>query len=131
MRARPFTSAFREYRTDDVIANVTRAPKAWQCIGDARFSRNAEVNRGYLVHKDVLGQYQITYRHGGSTIGLTDQSGEKLNGDGQNSSLRSQTVIGPRNRIRRLSWPQRRGNAFGDVGSSQCGTADLESVGES
>ena len=38
-------------------------------------------NTGYIVHKDVLGQYLITYRHGGSTIGLTDLSGTRLNGD--------------------------------------------------
>ena len=37
-------------------------------------------NTGYIVHKDALGQYLITYRHGGSTIGLTDQSGTCLNG---------------------------------------------------
>ena len=37
-------------------------------------------NMGYVVHKDALGQYLITYRHGGSTIGLTDQSGTRLNG---------------------------------------------------
>ena len=37
-------------------------------------------NTGYIVYKDALGQYLITYRHGGSTIGLTDQSGTRLNG---------------------------------------------------
>ncbi|WP_413863357.1 hypothetical protein [Tateyamaria sp.] len=37
-------------------------------------------NKGYIVDKDALGQYLITYRHGGSTIGLTDQSGTRLNG---------------------------------------------------
>ena len=37
-------------------------------------------NTGYIVHKDALGQYLITYRHGGSTIGLTDRSGTRLNG---------------------------------------------------
>lgn len=38
-------------------------------------------NTGYIVHKDALGQYLVTYCHGGSTIGLTDQSGTRLNGD--------------------------------------------------
>ena len=38
-------------------------------------------NTGYIVHKDALGQYLITYRHGGSAIGLTDQPGTRLNGD--------------------------------------------------
>ncbi|WP_193746539.1 hypothetical protein [Ruegeria sp. ANG-R] len=38
-------------------------------------------NEAYLVHKDHLGQYLITYLPNGSTIGLTDLSGERLNGD--------------------------------------------------
>ena len=38
-------------------------------------------NEGYLVHKDNLGQYLITYQPNGSTIGLTDRPGERLNGD--------------------------------------------------
>jgi len=38
-------------------------------------------NRGYLVHKDALGQYLITFVPNGSTIGLTNRSGKKLNGD--------------------------------------------------
>lgn len=38
-------------------------------------------NEGYLVHKDDLGQYLITHQPGGSTIGLTNQRGDKLNGN--------------------------------------------------
>jgi hypothetical protein len=38
-------------------------------------------NEGYRIHKDNLGQYLITYELNGSTIGLTDQSGHRLNGD--------------------------------------------------
>ncbi len=38
-------------------------------------------NAGYLVHRDSLGQYLITYVPNGSTIGLTDRSGQRLNGD--------------------------------------------------
>lgn len=38
-------------------------------------------NEGYLVHKDDHGQYLITFRANGSTIGLTDQSGHRLNGN--------------------------------------------------
>ena len=38
-------------------------------------------NTGYIVHKDGLGQYLITYVPNGSTIGLTDRSGQRLNGD--------------------------------------------------
>ena len=38
-------------------------------------------NTGYLVHKDALGQYLITFVPNGSTIGLTNQSGSRLNGD--------------------------------------------------
>jgi len=38
-------------------------------------------NTGYVVHKDRLGQYLITYLPNGSTIGLTDRSGRRLNGE--------------------------------------------------
>ena len=38
-------------------------------------------HEGYLVHRDDLGQYMITYLPNGSTIGLTDRSGAWLNGD--------------------------------------------------
>ncbi len=38
-------------------------------------------NSGYLVQKDRLGQYLITFQSNGSTIGLTDRSGQRLNGD--------------------------------------------------
>ena len=37
-------------------------------------------NTGYVVHKDRLGQYLITYVPNGSCIGLTDRSGHRLNG---------------------------------------------------
>ncbi|MCI5041909.1 MAG: hypothetical protein MRY81_19765 [Donghicola eburneus] len=38
-------------------------------------------NIGYRVHKDSLGQYLITFEPNGSTIGLTDRSGQRLNGE--------------------------------------------------
>ena len=38
-------------------------------------------NTGYVVHKDRLGQYLITYVPNGSCIGLTDQGGQRLNGE--------------------------------------------------
>ncbi len=38
------------------------------------------VNEGYRVHRDVLGQYLVTFVRNGSTIGLTDRSGRQLNG---------------------------------------------------
>ena len=38
------------------------------------------VNTGYVVHKDRLGQYLITYVPNGSCIGLTDRGGHRLNG---------------------------------------------------
>ena len=38
------------------------------------------VNTGYVVHKDRLGQYLITYVPNRSCIGLTDWSGHRLNG---------------------------------------------------
>jgi len=37
-------------------------------------------NETYLVHRDNLGQYLITYVPNGSTIGLTCRSGHRLNG---------------------------------------------------
>ncbi|WCE68744.1 hypothetical protein PL335_17470 (plasmid) [Sulfitobacter faviae] len=37
-------------------------------------------NTGYVVHKDRLGQYLITYVPNGSCIGLTDRGGHQLNG---------------------------------------------------
>ena len=37
-------------------------------------------NTGYVVQKDSLGQYLITYLLNGSCIGLTDRSGHRLNG---------------------------------------------------
>ena len=38
------------------------------------------VNTGYVVHKDRLSQYLITYVPNGSCIGLTDREGHRLNG---------------------------------------------------
>ena len=37
-------------------------------------------NTSYIVYKDGLGQYLITYVPNGSCIGLTDRSGQRLNG---------------------------------------------------
>ena len=37
-------------------------------------------NTGYVVYKDRLGQYLITYVPNDSCIGLTDRSGHRLNG---------------------------------------------------
>ena len=37
-------------------------------------------NTGYVVHKDQLSQYLITYVPNGSCIGLTDREGKRLNG---------------------------------------------------
>lgn len=37
-------------------------------------------NAGYRVHKDGLGQYLVTFERNDSTIGLTDRTGTKLNG---------------------------------------------------
>ena len=37
-------------------------------------------NTGYIVHKDRLGQYLITYLPNGSCIGLTDREVHRLNG---------------------------------------------------
>jgi hypothetical protein len=45
-------------------------------------------NTGYRVHKDRFGQYLITFEPNGSSIGLTDRSGQRLNGDEESSSSR-------------------------------------------
>ncbi|EAQ02665.1 hypothetical protein OB2597_18152 [Pseudooceanicola batsensis HTCC2597] len=37
-------------------------------------------NEGYQVIKDRLGQYLIVFLGNGSAIGLTDRSGQRLNG---------------------------------------------------
>ncbi|SFN96554.1 hypothetical protein SAMN04487859_11239 [Roseovarius lutimaris] len=37
-------------------------------------------NTGYVVHKDRLGQYLITFLPNGSCIGLTDRGGHRSNG---------------------------------------------------
>ena len=37
-------------------------------------------NHGYVVRKDILGQYLIVFEPNGSAIGLTDRSGCQLNG---------------------------------------------------
>lgn len=37
-------------------------------------------NEGYVVRKDKLGQYLIVFEPNGSAIGLTDRSGDRLNG---------------------------------------------------
>lgn len=47
---------------------------------DAGFSVHW-ANEGYVVHRDDLGQYLITFRRNGHSIGLTDRSGIRLNGE--------------------------------------------------
>ena len=37
-------------------------------------------NEGYRVYRDSLGQYLITFMRNGSSIGLTDRCGQRLNG---------------------------------------------------
>lgn len=38
------------------------------------------VNSGYVVTRDRLGQYLITFTRNGSAIGLTSRDGTRLNG---------------------------------------------------
>lgn len=38
-------------------------------------------NRGYVVTRDDLGQYLITFTRNGSAIGLTSRDGTRLNGN--------------------------------------------------
>jgi len=37
-------------------------------------------NEGYVVRMDTIGQYLIVFEPNGSAIGLTDRSGDRLNG---------------------------------------------------
>jgi len=39
------------------------------------------VNSGYVVMRDGLGQYLITFKRNGSAIGLTSRDGIRLNGE--------------------------------------------------
>lgn len=39
------------------------------------------VNNGYVVTRDDLGQYLITFTRNGSAIGLTNRNGTRLNGE--------------------------------------------------
>ena len=39
------------------------------------------VNSGYVVTRDDLGQYLITFTRNGSAIGLTSRDGTRLNGE--------------------------------------------------
>lgn len=39
------------------------------------------VNSGYLVTRDGLGQYLVTFTRNGSAIGLTSRDGTRLNGE--------------------------------------------------
>ena len=49
-------------------------------------------NEGYVVRKDTLGQYLIVFEPGGSAIGLTDQSGCRLNGQEEGFFLSDRDV---------------------------------------
>lgn len=68
-------------------------------------------NEGYRVIRDRLGQYLIIFLLNGSTIGLTDRSGQRLNGreadffvsraaegpaTGQDSRARLESATSPR-----------------------------------
>ena len=39
------------------------------------------INSGYVVTRDDLGQYHITFTRNGSAIGLTGRDGTRLNGE--------------------------------------------------
>ena len=54
------------------LEDFTAAVDAGQTVHWANF--------GYIVHKDRLGQYLITYLPNGSCIGLTDRERKRLNG---------------------------------------------------
>ncbi|WP_300063814.1 hypothetical protein [uncultured Roseobacter sp.] len=71
-------------------------------------------NTGYRVHRDGLGQYLITFQSNGSTIGLTDRSGQRLNGDeAQFFIAKPEDCNGPNRRDHPLPGEQGRGVAPG------------------
>ena len=49
-------------------------------------------NEGYVVRKDILGQYLIVVEPNGSAIGLTDQSGCRLTGQEEEFVLADRDV---------------------------------------
>ncbi len=49
-------------------------------------------NEGYIVHKDDLGQYFITFAQNASSIGLTNQAGNRLNGKEHEFFVTSDTL---------------------------------------
>ncbi|MCO6385356.1 hypothetical protein [Oceanicola sp. 502str15] len=54
------------------IAEIMAAVEAGKCVHWA--------NEAYRVHRDSTGQFLIIFAQNGSTIGLTDRSGRRLNG---------------------------------------------------
>ena len=73
---------------------------------------------GYRVHKDSLGQYLITFPPNGSTIGLTDRSGQRLNGDEAEFFIaKSEDCNGPKRRGHTVPDEQGRGVAPGGKGA--------------
>ena len=71
-------------------------------------------NTGYRVHRDDLGQYLITFLPNSSSIGLTDRSGQRLNGDEAEFFIaNSEDCIGPNRRRHPIHDEQRRGVTLG------------------
>jgi hypothetical protein len=71
-------------------------------------------NTGYVVHKDRLGQYLITYVLNGSCIGLTDRGGHRLNGKVAEFFIaKSEDCIGPNRRGHPIPDEQGRDVALG------------------
>ncbi len=50
-------------------------------------------NAGYVVTRDRLGQYLITFARNGSTIGLTNQDGSRLNGKPEEFFIADSTEV--------------------------------------
>jgi hypothetical protein len=79
------------------------------------------VNTGYVVHKDRLGHYLITYVPNGSCIGLTDRSGLRLNGkEAEFFIARSEDAAENSGSQSRPDW-QGRGVAPGSAGAFPLG----------
>jgi len=79
-------------------------------------------NTGYVVQKDRLGQYLITYVPNGSCIGLTDRSGHRLNGKETEFFIAGPAEDGAENPGRQSrSDGQERGAPPGDAGALPLG----------
>jgi hypothetical protein len=78
-------------------------------------------NTGYIVHKDRLGQYLISFLPNGSCIGLTDRVGHRLNGKAAEFFIAQSKDAAENPGRQSRSDGQERGVAQGGAGSFPLG----------